>query len=192
MSKSDWDDDLWTINDAGSVERVYLGFDVQDKRYAVDSSCVTEIVELEKISQVLDVSQFVEGTINLRDRVIPVMDSRVRLGLPLREQGVCPTIIVMESNGVPTGLAVDRVAGTVSVQRASVTPPPHWHGVSECGEDGPVSEVQFSAVKRMNEHGDIVGIVLDVPRLLYTCGICLDLPQDVLMAAEEAAAKGEK
>lgn len=193
MSKSDWDDDLRTINDAHGVESVYLGFDVQDKRYAVDSSCVTEIVELEKVSQVLDVSQFVEGTINLRDRVIPVMDSRVRLGLPLREQGAWPTIIVMEPNGVPTGLAVDRITGPVSVRRESVVPPLCWHGVSGCGEDEPMmSAVQFSTVKRVNEHGDIVGIVLDVPYLLYTCGVRLDFSQEVLMAAEKAGAKGEK
>jgi purine-binding chemotaxis protein CheW len=192
MSKSDWDKDLRTINGTDGVENVYLSFDVQNKRYAVDSSCVTEIVELEKISQVLDVSQFVEGTINLRDRVIPVMDSRVRLGLPLRERGVWPTIIVMESNGVPTGLAVDRVTGTVSVKRENVTSPPRWHGVSGCGEDGPVSAAQFSAVKSVNERGNIVGIVLDVPYLLYTYGNRLDLSQEVLMAAEEATIKGKK
>ncbi|MCP4543562.1 MAG: chemotaxis protein CheW [Chloroflexi bacterium] len=171
------------------VESVYLGFDVQDKRYAVDSSCVIEIIELEKISHVLDVSQFVEGTISLRDRVIPVMDSRVRLGLPQREQGVCPTIIVMEPNGVPTGLAVDRVMGAVSVRQETVTPPPCWHGVNRVAEDETASAVQFSTVERVDEHGDVVGIVLDVPYLLYAHGMRLNISQEVLMAAEKASAK---
>jgi hypothetical protein len=99
---------------------------------------------------------------------------------------------VMESNGVPTGLAVDRVTGTVSVQQESVTSPPRWHGVSGCGDDEPVGAVQFSAVRRVNKHGDTVGIVLDVPYLLYTYGNRLDISQEVLMAAEEAAIKGKK
>jgi purine-binding chemotaxis protein CheW len=176
------DSDMCETDD---VESVYLSFDVQDERYAVNSARVTEVVELQKISRVLDVPEFVEGVIALRERVIPVVDGRMYLGLPQREQGAWPTIIVLEADGVPAGLMVDRIAGAVSapLRRQETL----WRD-----KDERLGTVKVSVIKEVGDHAENVGIVLDVPRLLHTPGVRLDISQQVLMATEATAAGGEK
>lgn len=187
MVERDRGGELLAVNETGDIENVYLTFDVQDEEYAVSSAYVTEIVELQKISKVMDIPQSVEGVIHLRDRVVPVMDMRLHLGLPWREYGVWPTIIVLESNDVPTGLVVDRVTGVVAMS--------HWQGLHQCetphqcGEGERVGTVRVPVIKRLDEREDGASIVLDVPRLLYAQGTRLDLSQEVLMAAEAAVAE---
>jgi purine-binding chemotaxis protein CheW len=181
------DSEQLTLREPDDAENVYLSFDVQDERYATNSVYVTEIVELQKISRVLDVPDFVEGTITLRGRVIPVVDSRARLGLPRREQGAWPTIIVLEADGVPAGLMVDRVAGIVSAPQQHIAPSLRRQEMSRCNEDERPSAVRISAIRKVGAGEENVGIVLDVPRRLYTQGVRLEISQQVLVAAEEAA-----
>jgi len=84
-----------------------LTFDVQDEECAVNIAYVTEIVGLQRISEVPDVPPFIKGVINLRGKVIPVMDMRLRFGPPWRGYGDRTTVIVLELEDVPTGLVVD-------------------------------------------------------------------------------------
>jgi purine-binding chemotaxis protein CheW len=166
------DSDLLAINEAYDIENVYLTFDVQEEEYAVNIAYVTEIVGLGRISEVPDVPKYIKGVINLRGKVIPVMDMRLRFGLPWREYTDRTTVIVLELNDVPTGLVVDRVTDVLSISPESIVPPRRWR-----------ADEDQSVVQGLGRRDDDVSIILDVPRLLSSQDVALNLPQEVPAAA---------
>jgi purine-binding chemotaxis protein CheW len=185
------DSDLLAINEADDIENMYLTFDVQGEEYAVNIGYVTEIVGLQRVSEVPDVPAFIKGVINLRGQVIPVMDMRLRFGLPWREYGDRTTVIVLEMDDVPTGLVVDQVTDVLSMSPESITPPPRWR-------DG--DEQEDTVIKGLGKRDDAgsdapgVSIILDVPRLLSTQNVCLDIPSavDELQEASRAMEQAEQ
>ncbi|MDY7076009.1 MAG: chemotaxis protein CheW [Chloroflexota bacterium] len=88
---------------------------MQGEEYAVNIGCVTEIVGVQRISVVPDVPEYIKGVINLRGKVIQVMDVRLRFRLDWREYGDRMTIIVLDLCGVPPGLVVDQVTDVLKM-----------------------------------------------------------------------------
>jgi purine-binding chemotaxis protein CheW len=182
---ADRDSDLSIFSEAEDIENVYLTFDVEDEEYAVNIAYVTEIVGMQKISEVPDVPKFIKGVINLRGRVIPVMDMRLRFGLPWREYSDRTTVIVLELEGVPTGLVVDQVTDVMSISQEAIAPPPRWRGEGE---------QQTTVVQGLGKREDGVSIILDVPRLLSVqearLGPALEaaVAEDVLVGESEVSA----
>ncbi len=174
------ENDLFAISEVDDIENMYLTFEVQSEEYAVNIAYVVEIVGMQRISEVPDVPEFIKGVINLRGKVIPVMDMRLRFGLPWHEYGERTTIIVMEMDDVPTGLVVDRVTDVLTMSPDSVAPPRHW---KSDGDD--------SVVKGLGKREDGVSIILDVPRLLSAGDVPLDLPAEIgeVLMAEGAVAE---
>jgi purine-binding chemotaxis protein CheW len=182
------DDDLMMIYEANDVENMYLTFEVQDEEYAVNVAYVTEIVGLQRISEVPDVPAFIKGVINLRGKVIPVMDMRLRFGLPWREYNDRTPIIVLETDDPSTtsgafasgqalaGLVADRVTDVVSIAPESIAPPPRRRGADEEGS---------TVIKGLGKRDDGVSIILDVLHLLSAQDVSLDLPQEAQAAAED-------
>ena len=169
--------DLLEINEADNIENMYLTFDVQGEEYAVNLAYVTEIVGLQRISKVPDVPKFIKGVINLRGKVIPVMDMRLRFGLPWREYNDRTTIIVLESGGVPSGLVVDQVTDVVSMSPESIVSPARWRGAEE---------QKVTVIRGLGKRDDGVSIILDVPGLLSAQNARLDLPQEAMDTNYEA------
>jgi purine-binding chemotaxis protein CheW len=163
--------DLFAIDSVDDIENMYLTFEVQGEEYAVNIGYVVEIVGLQKISEVPDVPHYIKGVINLRGTVIPVMDVRLRFGLPWREYGDRTTVVVLELDGVPTGLVVDQVTDVISIPEHDVAPPPRRR-----------SDTESAVVKGLGRRDDGVSIVLDVPALLLAQTAWLDLPQEMLDA----------
>jgi len=177
---SERDNDLFAISEVDDIENMYLTFEVQNEEYAVNIGYVIEIVGMQRISEVPDVPNFIKGVINLRGKVIPVMDMRLRFGMPWREYGDRTTIVVLEIDDVPTGLVVDRVTDVVTMAPDNIAPPRHWKGDEE-------DSVVKGLGKRDGAEAGAAGvsIILDVPRLLSARDVQLDLPPEVL---EEALA----
>jgi purine-binding chemotaxis protein CheW len=164
---------------------------VQNEEYAINIAYVTEIVGLQRISEVPDVPEFIKGVINLRGKVIPVMDMRLRFGLPQREYDDRTPIIVLELDDEPstgsgqalTGLVADRVTDVLSISPGSIAPPPRWRGADE--EGGTV-------IRGLGKRDDGVSIILDVPRLLSAPDICLALSPEALVEAQAAMTKDNR
>jgi purine-binding chemotaxis protein CheW len=171
--------DLLAITEADDIENMYLAFDVQGEEYAVNIGHVTEIVGLQRISQVPDVPEFIKGVINLRGKVIPVMDMRLRFGLPWREYGDRTTVVVLELDGVPTGLVVDQVTDVLTISPESIAPPRRWRG----------DDRDDTIVKGLGRRDGGVSIILDVPCLLSAQRVYLDLPLEETVAEETTTAE---
>jgi len=155
------------MKDEEHIEDMYLTFSVADEEYAVSIVYVTEIVGLQKMVEVPDVPRYIKGVINLRGKVIPIMDVRLRFGLPEMEYHDRTCIIVLEVDDVFTGLVVDAVSEVVEISPDMITPPPAFQRAS--------SESVISGMGKME---DRVSIILDVNRLLYAESISIETARE--------------
>ncbi len=84
-------------------------FNLRDEEYAIEILKVQEIIRMIPITRVPNSPEFVNGVINLRGKVIPVMDLGKRIGLPDKAESAESRIIVVEINHTIIGFIVDRV-----------------------------------------------------------------------------------
>lgn len=93
----------------GGEQRQLVVFELNSETYGVDIHTVREIIRLQKITFVPDAPDCVEGVINLRGRVIPVVDLRRRFRMPEAERGADARILVVDIEGEDIGVIVDAV-----------------------------------------------------------------------------------
>ncbi|OTA40561.1 MAG: chemotaxis protein CheW, partial [Symbiobacterium thermophilum] len=91
--------------------------------YGADIAVVREVVPLQRITRVPRTPEYVLGVINLRGRVIPVIDLRRRLGLPSKEATRATRIAIAEVDGDQVGMVVDAVEEVARVPADAVEPP---------------------------------------------------------------------
>ena len=102
-----------------------------DGLYAVDIMRIREIIRLPKLAPLPRALSFVEGVINLRGTVIPVVDLRKRFGLPPAENLDSARLLILSVGGQTLGLIVDEVTEMITVPLRDLKPPPR--GVSIVG-----------------------------------------------------------
>jgi purine-binding chemotaxis protein CheW len=113
-----------TDTDAGSAAATQLVvFRIEKSEYALPVGNVGEILRMVAIAPVPEAPEWLPGVINLRGKVIPVIDLRIRLGLPRQEVGLNTPIIVAEHEGQSVGLGADSVTELLTVPVDSVEPP---------------------------------------------------------------------
>ncbi len=96
---------------------------VKDGDYAVPIGRVQEIVRVPAITRVPHAAAGVEGVINLRGRVLPVLDLGAALGLGSVERGKAARVVVVEQAASSVGLLVDGVSEVLPITGAQVDPP---------------------------------------------------------------------
>lgn len=102
-----------------------IGFVIGDELFGVDILTVQEIIRDTTITAIPDAPDFLEGVINLRGRIVPVIDLRKRLKLVEPDQiNVDPWIIILSVEGRTTGFMVDRVTKVLNVPKQSIKPAP--------------------------------------------------------------------
>lgn len=102
----------------------YLTFLLGDESYGLGIRHVTEIVGLQDITALPDVPSYIKGIINLRGKVIPIMDVRVRFGMDVRGYDARTCIIVIDVSGTAVGLVVDTVSEVMDIDDDQIEPPP--------------------------------------------------------------------
>lgn len=153
--RSDFDDDLYDENEDTQKDK-YLTFHLAGEDYGLEIKHVTEIIGIQRITEVPDMPDFVKGVINLRGKVIPVMDVRKRFNLPSRDYDDRTCIIVVNINDTAVGLVVDEVREVADIPEEQVEPPPRTMKGSGRG-----------FIQGMGKMGDAVKILLDVNKLLF-------------------------
>lgn len=149
---------LFLEDDEGedTQEGKFLTFVLGGEEYGIEIRHVTEIIGIQSITEVPDMPAHVKGVINLRGKVIPVMDVRLRFGMPERPYDDRTCIVVINIDGQAVGLVVDRVSEVLDIPKDDIEPPP----AVKKGE-----ESRF--VQGMGKVGDEVKILLDARKLLY-------------------------
>jgi purine-binding chemotaxis protein CheW len=115
---------------------------------------VQEIIRVQQLTRVPNSPDFVEGVINLRGKVIPVIALRKRFGLEILAQDKQTRIVVVEVKGTVLGFMVDSVSEVLRIPADTVEPPPRL---------GKVEREYVSGVGKLN---DRLLILLDVDRLM--------------------------
>jgi len=101
-----------------------VSFSVGQEEFGVDILKVQEINRMVEITRVPNTSEFVSGVINLRGKVIPVIDLRRRFGLGKKDNDKNTRIIVVELTGRVLGFVVDAVNAVLRIPRSVTEPPP--------------------------------------------------------------------
>ncbi len=94
---------------ADGAERQLVVFDLANEVYGINIGTVREIIRMQTVTFVPDAPEFVKGVINLRGRVIPVVDLRKRFGLPVTEPTPESRVLVVDIAGNDIGVIVDAV-----------------------------------------------------------------------------------
>ncbi|MFB3813886.1 MAG: chemotaxis protein CheW [Terriglobales bacterium] len=132
-----------------------VGFRIGTETFAVPISLVHEIVRVPEITAVPEAPDCVEGVINLRGKIIPVLDLRKRFGEPTIENGKKNRILVAEVEGKRVGLMVDAASEVLKIPPSEVEAAPN---VFETGELNYVTGVG-------KLHGRLV-ILVDLTKVL--------------------------
>lgn len=101
-----------------------VGFRVGQQSFGVPISVIHEIVRVPEITAVPDSPDFVEGVINLRGKIVPVVDLRKRFGEKTITRSKKNRILVSESEGKLVGLIVDAASEVLRISESQIDPPP--------------------------------------------------------------------
>jgi purine-binding chemotaxis protein CheW len=144
------------FNEENNIDDMYLTFGVATEEYGIGIGFVTEIVGMQRIMEVPDVPHFIKGVINLRGKVIPVMDVRGRFGMKEITFTERTVIIVLDVDNVPIGLVVDNVNEVLEIPGNQIDQPPQF-GANRGGA---------GVIRGIGKQGDKVAILLDTRRLV--------------------------
>jgi len=139
-------------NDEGK----YLTFKLVDEEYGVEILKVREIIGVMQITAVPRMPAHVKGVINLRGKVIPVVDLRLKFGLQEAEHTE-QTCIIVVNVGQEIGIIVDTVCEVLDIAGENIEPTPSMGG-----------SVDTSFMLGMGKVGEVVKILLDIDKVLTT------------------------
>ncbi len=107
-------------------EAIYqlVSFVIENEEFGVDILKVQEIIRTVEITRVPKSPTFVEGVINLRGKIVPVIDLRKKFGIDRRELDNETRIIVVELTDKVVGFLVDKVKEVIRVEKSIIEPPP--------------------------------------------------------------------
>lgn len=149
----------------------YLTFSLASEEYGLEILKVREIIGIMDITAIPQMPPYVKGVINLRGKVIPVIDLRLKFGLEPAEYTEQTCIVVVDVGSL-VGIIVDTVQEVLDIDQSQIDPPPPL-GAS----------VDTSFVMGMGKVKDDVKILLDIDRVLNS--------EEVSAALEEAAHASE-
>jgi purine-binding chemotaxis protein CheW len=140
-----------------SVELQLVVFHLQGEEFAVDIHRVREVLKITQITPLPQALNFIEGVINLRGEVIPVVDLRKRFNIKNTEQTGESRIIIVEIDESLVGLIVDSVTEVLHLMSSAVEPPPRR-----------LVGTRTEFIKGVGKLGDRLLIILDLEQLLST------------------------
>lgn len=133
----------------------WVCFDIADRRYGLPVQVVQEVLRVQSITRVPHAPPGIRGVTNMRGRVLPVVDLRLRLGFPEREIALASRILVALAAAGPVGLLVDAVEQMLPIAASEHSEPP-----------AEMRREEQSAALAVVDPGDQPLLLLDLERLL--------------------------
>ena len=117
--------DIKGATQAKSEELIQLvSFTIGDEEFGVDILKVQEINRMLAVTRVPNSPEYIDGVINLRGKVIPIIDLRRRFQMERREHDKNTRIVVVELSGKVVGFVVDAVSEVMRIPKSVTEPPP--------------------------------------------------------------------
>ena len=136
----------------------FLTFTIEDNVYGLPIKFVTEIIGVQTATKIPETPDYVKGIINLRGRIVPLIDVRLKFGkeeLPYTER-TC--IIVIDVNTIAVGLIVDRVDDVLTLEDHQIALPPSGGSLG----------FENRYIEGIGKANDMVLLLLDAEHLLRT------------------------
>lgn len=105
------------------MEQQFVVFELSDETYGVDIARVQSIIQMQHITVVPGAPSFIEGVINLRGAVVPVVDLRTRFEMPPTRDEQDAVIVIVELDEQQVGMIVDKVTDVTEVSEEAIEPP---------------------------------------------------------------------
>jgi purine-binding chemotaxis protein CheW len=138
----------------------FLTFFLAGEEYGIEILKVQEIIGMMNITMVPNTPPFIKGVINLRGKVIPIIDLRQKFGMAAVEQTDETCIIVVQAQGVEMGIVVDRVSEVLDIAGDDIDETPSFG-----------TEVEMDYLLGIAKSGGQVKLLLDIDKVLSTPGI---------------------
>ena len=133
-----------------------VSFMLADEEYGVEVLKVREIIRMPTITKMPNVLQYVEGIINLRGKVIPIISMRRRFSLMDSENSGQTRIIIMDVAGGLIGFIVDGVSEVIRIQSSEIQPPPQMVVTGGIGQE---------FITGVYNHAERLLVIMDVDRM---------------------------
>ncbi len=133
----------------------FLTFSLGEESYGIEIKYVIEIIGIQSITRVPELPEYVKGIINLRGKIIPVLDVRLRFKKEPKEYNDRTCVIVVDIKDVSIGLIVDSVAEVISISEENMVEPPQLN-----------KGFNNRYIKRIGKVGNEVKLLLDCEKLL--------------------------
>lgn len=136
----------------------YLTFKLSEEIFALDISKVREVLDYTKVTKVPQTPDFMRGVINLRGGVVPVVDLRLKFGMPMTERTVNTCIIIVEvsfeDETTVLGALADSVQEVIDLEPTQIEPAP---------KIGTQLDTRF--LKGMGKHNEDFLLILDIDKV---------------------------
>jgi len=145
-----------------------LTFAIDRQRFAIGADFIQEVVRAVRLAQIPDAPRIVEGLIDLRGTVVPVLDIRARFRLPRKALAPPDHIVIAQARGRTVGLRVDRALGVIDV-----------------------SDADIAAIDGLTPAGDLISGVAKLPDgLLFIHDLATFLSEAEAQSLDELVAEG--
>jgi purine-binding chemotaxis protein CheW len=132
----------------------FLTFDLEEEVFGIEIRFVKEIIGMQPVTKLPDVAGYIKGIINLRGKIIPLIDMRLKLKKEAAEYTDRTCIIVIETSEVTVGLIVDNVSEVLTVGDNNIVPPPDAR-----------AGIQNTYISGIGKVGDEIKLLLDCESL---------------------------
>ncbi len=143
-------------DDEDTLKDKYLTFRLAEEDYGIEIRYVTEIICIQKITEIPNVPEYVKGVINLRGKVVPVIDMRMRFNMPNIDYTDRTCIIVTNYQDTAVGLLIDMVKEVVNIDEKGID----THDKISISSDNPF-------IQGIGKADGEVKIILDIKEVLY-------------------------
>ena len=138
----------------------YLTFDLDEEVFGLEIRYVTEIIGMQPITKIPEVAEHIKGIINLRGKIIPVIDMRLKFAKEPISYNDRTCIVVVDTEDMVVGLIVDKVSEVLSIDDQDIVPPPD----------------QRTGIRNEYIHG--IGKIDDKVKILLDCKMLLKEEED--------------
>ncbi len=138
----------------------YLTFLLGEEEYGVQILRVQEIKGYTGVTRIPNTPPYVKGVLNLRGTIVPIVDLRMKFGMPQEEYSKTTVIIVVEVKGRVMGVIVDAVSDVMNIASKDIQPAPEFD-----------DSVDVSFIDGIGSYGDSLVTFLDIDRVLSSEGI---------------------
>ena len=151
------DELLGTSDEHDAQKDKYMTFKSGNEYFGLKIQYVNEIIQFQAITEIPETEDYIKGLINLRGKVIPVIDVRLRFKQEPFEYNDRTCIIVINVKSTVVGLIVEQIAEVVEIREENILPPPSI---------GRADKAQNKYVYGIGKVGDAVKLLLDPDKLI--------------------------